>query len=88
MSCWSLVVGAGAKSVESNGKEEATGTVPDGAQVSGEEAEERVHPVTLSCQVRVAMCVQRWTDYAGNSSEIRLRTRIDSHHALDACFVC
>ena len=46
MSYWSLVIGAGAKSVESNGKEVATGTVPDGAQVSGEDVEESVHPVT------------------------------------------
>ena len=31
-----LIVGAGAKLAESKGEEEATGTVPDGAQVSGE----------------------------------------------------
>ena len=52
-----LIVGAGGK--ESKGEEEATGTVPDGAQVSGEDAEERVHPVTFSCWVGVAMRVQR-----------------------------
>ena len=58
-----LIVGAGGK--ESKGEEEATGTVPDGAQVSGEDAEERVHPVTFSCWVRVAMPVQRWPDSVG-----------------------
>ena len=74
---------------ESNGEEEATGTVPNGAQVSGEDAEEHVHPVTSSCWVRVAMRVQRWTDSAGvvgpvevmrangsASSEIRLMIRL------------
>ena len=54
------IVGAGATSAESN-EEEATSTVPDGAQVSGEDVEEGVHPVTHTCWVWVAMRVQRWT---------------------------
>ena len=44
-----MIVGAGARSAESDGEEEAsTGAVPDGAQVSVEDAEERVHPATCS----------------------------------------
>ena len=41
-----LIVGASVKLAESDGEEEATSTVPDGAQVSGEDVEESVHPVT------------------------------------------
>ena len=85
-----LIVGAGGKLAESKGEEEATGTVPDGAQVSAEDAEERVHPVTYSCWVRVAMRVQRWPDSArvvvpvevkrtiSASPEIRLKIRLRS----------
>jgi hypothetical protein len=43
-----VIVGAGAKSGESDGEEETAGTVPNGAQVSVEDAEERVHPATCS----------------------------------------
>ena len=60
-----LIVGAGGKLAESNEEEGAAGTVPDCAQVSGKDAEERVHPVTFSCRVRVAMRVQRWPEVAG-----------------------
>ena len=84
-----LIVGAGVKLAESEGEEEATGTLPDGAQVSGEDAEEGVHPVTLSCWVWVAMWVEGWTDSLpvgvvvpvevkktrSASSEIRLKIR-------------
>jgi hypothetical protein len=62
-----VIVGAGAQSAESDGEEEAAGTVPDGAQVSVEDAEERVHPATFSWlgvgSERYA--VQRWPDSAG-----------------------
>ena len=60
-----LIVGASGKVAESNEEEGAAGTVPDCAQVSGEDAEERVHPVTFSSRVRVAMRVQRWPDFGG-----------------------
>ena len=68
----------------------------------GRDAEERVHPATFSCWVRVVMRVQRWPDSAGvvvpvevkrttsASSEIRLKIRsyhaCQLHRALNGCF--
>jgi len=70
---------------ESKGEEEAADTVPDGAQVSGEDAEERVHPATFSCWVRVAMRVQRWPDSVGVVVPVEVkRTRVSLvRHRLD-----
>ena len=75
------IVGAGATSAESNEEEEATSTVPDGAQVSGEDAEEGVHPAH-SCWVWVAMRVQRWTDSVGVVVPVEVK-RTTAHQRLD-----